>query len=66
VQSLRFRSNQDEAKWQAAVKEHEQMVQALEARDSGALRAILVQHLQNKRDVVIELMRASKLAMHAS
>jgi DNA-binding GntR family transcriptional regulator len=58
LQALRFRSNQDEAKWKRAVKEHEQMLQALTARDGAALRTILVQHLNNKRDVVIEQIRA--------
>ncbi len=63
LQALRFRSNQDDAKWKRAVKEHDQMVQALDARDAAGLRAVLVQHLHNKRDVVVELMRSSELAM---
>ncbi|MFZ9372996.1 MAG: GntR family transcriptional regulator [Burkholderiaceae bacterium] len=54
LQALRFRSNQDEDKWRRAVQEHERMVAALESRDGAALRALLVQHLQHKRDVVIE------------
>ncbi len=54
LQALRFRSNQDEAKWQRAVDEHEQMVQALVARDAAGLRKVLVEHLQHKRDVVLE------------
>lgn len=58
VQALRFRTNQDGAKWQRAVQEHEQMVQALAARDGAALRAVLVQHLQHKRDAVLQLMAA--------
>ena len=36
LQSLRFRSNFDEAKWKRAVKEHEQMVEGLAARSKGA------------------------------
>lgn len=56
VQALRFRTNQDSAKWQRAVHEHERMVQALAARDGAALRAVLVQHLQHKRDTVLQLM----------
>ena len=58
VQSLRFRTNQSDAKWVMAVKEHEQMLSALEARDSTALRDVLVQHLLRKRDTVLALMRA--------
>jgi DNA-binding GntR family transcriptional regulator len=61
LQALRFRSNFDEAKWQRAVKEHERMVELLAAHDGAALRALLVQHLDNKRDVVLELMRAGTL-----
>jgi DNA-binding GntR family transcriptional regulator len=58
VQSLRFRTNQNEAKWRLAVGEHEQMVAALEARDAAALRAILVGHLLLKRDAVLEQLLA--------
>ena len=57
VQSLRFRTNQDGAKWQRAVQEHERMVEALAARDTAGLRQVLVQHLQHKRDTVLQLMR---------
>jgi DNA-binding GntR family transcriptional regulator len=57
VQSLRFRTNQNEAKWRQAVKEHERMIEALEARDATALRALLIEHLLRKRDTVLELMR---------
>ena len=61
LQALRFRSNFDEAKWLRAVKEHDRMVELLDARDAPALRDLLVQHLHNKRDAVIELMRAGTL-----
>jgi DNA-binding GntR family transcriptional regulator len=57
LQALRFRSNQDGAKWKNAVKEHEKMVEALAARDPGAMREVLRAHLNNKRDVVIEQLR---------
>jgi DNA-binding GntR family transcriptional regulator len=57
LQALRFRSNQYDAKWKRAVSEHEQMIEALAKRDGAALRAILVQHLNNKRDVVMEQIR---------
>lgn len=62
VQSLRFRTNQDGAKWQRAVREHEAMLEALGAHDGAGLKAILVEHLLRKRDTVLELMRAGKLA----
>jgi len=61
VQSLRFRTNQNEAKWQRAMAEHTQMLQALDARDGAALRQLLKRHLEHKRDTVLELMRAGTL-----
>jgi DNA-binding GntR family transcriptional regulator len=62
LQALRFRSNQDGEKWQSAMREHEAMITALERRDAAALRAVLVAHLNNKRDVVM----AQLLAAHTS
>ena len=61
VQSLRFRTNQSAPRWKVAVTEHEAMIDALAARDSAALRAVLVEHLVNKRDAVIELLRAGEI-----
>lgn len=61
LQALRFRSNQDGEKWARAVKEHEAMIQALEARDSAALAQVLTTHLNNKRDVVIEQLRSMEV-----
>ncbi len=66
LQALRFRSNQDGEKWKAAVKEHEQMISALQARDPAAMRAVLMSHLNNKRDVVIEQLRAATSQSKAS
>jgi len=57
VQALRFRTNQNEAKWKLAMREHEQMVDALDARDAKGLAAVLTQHLIHKRDTVLALMR---------
>ena len=61
LQSLRFRSNFDERKWQHAVQEHETMVERLAARDAPGMRELMVQHLQHKRDVVLELMQRGEL-----
>jgi DNA-binding GntR family transcriptional regulator len=58
LQALRFRSNQDGEKWQSAMREHEQMIEALAARDPDAMRAVLAGHLKNKLDVVLEQLRA--------
>ena len=66
LQALRFRSNQDGDKWQRAVEEHIAMVQALEARDAAALRQVLMNHLDNKRNVVIDQIRSSRPTISAS
>jgi DNA-binding GntR family transcriptional regulator len=66
LQALRFRSNFDQAKWQRAVREHERMVDLLAAHDGPALRALLVQHLEHKRDAVLELMRNGQTQAGAS
>ena len=66
LQALRFRSNQDEAKWKQAMAEHDRMIDALERRDAGAMRKVLAEHLDHKRDVVVEQLRtASKLVSGA-
>jgi DNA-binding GntR family transcriptional regulator len=57
LQALRFRSNFDETKWKRAVAEHDRMVELLAARDGPGMRALLVSHLLEKRDAVLELMR---------
>ena len=62
LQSLRFRTNQEPAKWAAAVQEHDDMIRALEARDGTWLKALLVGHLERKRDTVLEMMRSGTLA----
>jgi DNA-binding GntR family transcriptional regulator len=60
VQALRYRTNQDEGKWQRAVAEHGRMVDLLVARDGDGLRNLLSQHLLHKRDVVIGQLRAQE------
>jgi DNA-binding GntR family transcriptional regulator len=62
LQALRFRSNQDGQKWKNAMREHEQMMEALAARDAAGMRKVLASHLQNKLDVVLELLHASDRA----
>lgn len=61
VQSLRFRTNQNETKWKRAVAEHEQMIDALTKRDGARLAQVLVDHLHHKRDTVLELLRAGEV-----
>ena len=66
VQSLRFRTNQDAAKWKRAMKEHEVMVEALAAHDGHALRSVLIEHVHHKRNTVLELLRAGEIYPTAS
>ena len=61
VQSLRFRTNQNERKWKLAVREHERMVDALDAHDAVGLRDLLIEHLHHKRDSVLALLRAGEI-----
>jgi DNA-binding GntR family transcriptional regulator len=60
LQALRFRSNQNDEKWSAAVKEHEQMVAALGARDPVAMRAVMTTHLAHKLETVVSQLRAAQ------
>ncbi len=53
IQNLRFRSNFDHDKWDEAVREHEAMIEALQARDGPGLRRLLEGHLRHKRDAVL-------------
>ncbi|MCX8004973.1 MAG: GntR family transcriptional regulator, partial [Burkholderiaceae bacterium] len=48
LHALRFRSNFDRKKWEAAVAEHERMIELLRARDGEGLRRLLVAHLAHK------------------
>jgi DNA-binding GntR family transcriptional regulator len=54
IQNLRFRSNFNRAKWDAAVAEHQRMMEALERRDAPAMRSLLEAHLRAKLDAVLE------------
>ena len=60
LQALRFRSNQDGEKWKRAVKEHEKMIEALAKHDGAAMRDVLLTHLRNKREVVLDQMREAQ------
>ncbi|MBU3614530.1 GntR family transcriptional regulator [Polynucleobacter sp. Latsch14-2] len=58
IEALRFRSNQNGVKWEKAVEEHQEMIDALKAHDSERMRKVMIQHVVNKRDVVIELLQS--------
>jgi DNA-binding GntR family transcriptional regulator len=48
LHALRFRSNFDRKRWDAALAEHERMIELLETRDGEAMRKLLVEHLAHK------------------
>jgi DNA-binding GntR family transcriptional regulator len=53
VKALRFSSNLDRERWDAAVREHSMMIEALGARDGARLAAILESHLLAKKDAAL-------------
>ena len=57
TQLVRFNSNLDEANWKRAVREHEQILEALVARDPARVRALLKTHLSKRGKRVVELVR---------
>lgn len=62
LQSLRLKSNIVPDKWDQAVGEHEQMMEALDARDGKRLGALLASHLLEKRAAAMELLAAAAAA----
>jgi DNA-binding GntR family transcriptional regulator len=44
-------------RWKVAMKEHESIIEALVRRDAQGLAALLIEHLNNTRDTVIEYIR---------
>ncbi|SHG92417.1 GntR family transcriptional regulator [Pollutimonas bauzanensis] len=54
LQNLRFRSNLNHEKWDKAMQEHIDMVEALAARDGERLARIMRIHLQRKGEAVLE------------
>lgn len=62
VYSMRYRSNLSHERWDHAIEEHTEILRLLEARDGAALRALLTQHLLNKRDTIIAELKARQEA----
>jgi DNA-binding GntR family transcriptional regulator len=54
VRRVRYMANLSKARWKAAVREHEAMLAALEARDGGKLQELVRDHLARKLAVVAE------------
>jgi DNA-binding GntR family transcriptional regulator len=61
LQSLRFRSNLNQSKWDKAIREHAQIARALARRDGEKLAALLVVHLKAKCNIVVGLLREEHL-----
>ena len=60
IQALRFRSNQDQTKWDEAVLEHGEMIAALKAADSQRMRKVLMQHLANKKNAILNFLETQQ------
>ena len=58
VRRARYFANLTQERWDKAVAEHRQILEALERRDGAQLRRILELHLKNKRDIVIAAIEA--------
>jgi DNA-binding GntR family transcriptional regulator len=61
LQSLRFRSNLNQSKWDKAIREHAQIARALARRDGEKLAALLVAHLKAKCNIVVGLLKEEQL-----
>lgn len=53
VRRARFSAHMTEESWAKAVAEHEEMIDALESRDSSRLESVLIQHIETKRTTII-------------
>lgn len=52
VRYARYMANLSKERWDRAMKEHEQILDALTKRDGERLKALLAAHLTNKSDVI--------------
>jgi DNA-binding GntR family transcriptional regulator len=66
LHALRFRSNFDRKKWDAALAEHEQMLEALAARDGERMRRLLVEHLAHKCAAAVLALMESEVGTAAA
>lgn len=57
IRLARFRANMTDSRWDQAMREHEEMLSALEARDGRKLSEVLSRHLENKRETVKQAIR---------
>ena len=66
IRLARFRSNMSKDRWDQAMREHEEILSALEARDGKLLSEILGQHLENKRETVKQAIREGTGEAHGT
>ena len=62
VRRARYMANLSHERWDKAVREHEEILDALSARDSTRLQALLRDHLANKLVLVMEALSATSPA----
>ncbi len=60
IQNLRFGSNENRDKWDQAMREHMEMVDALVARDGARLADIMRAHMQRKCDAALKNVAMAK------
>lgn len=58
VQRVRYMANLSRARWNQAIREHEDILAALVARDAPQLKALLADHLAHKLTVVSQALAA--------
>lgn len=61
MQRARYAANMSEDRWAAAVSEHEQIIEFLEARDAKRLSAVLADHMRNKQASVLRWLHADEI-----
>lgn len=57
IRLARYRANMSEQRWDQAMREHEEMLSALQDRDGKRLSEVLHRHLENKRETVKQAIR---------
>ena len=62
VRRARYVANISKTRWEQAVREHEEIIAALSARNGTALSEVLKRHLVNKFETVKETIRAAGIA----
>lgn len=59
LRRARYFANVSQTRWDHAMQEHEQMMEALESKNGKRLRTLLEEHLSNKCDAVIAALLSS-------